>query len=44
MLIRSRDRGSYDPLSEMNRHSEQMFGDLMRPAESTQQLPSAVHP
>ena len=42
MLSRSRDRGFYDPLSEMNRLSEQMFGGLMRPAESTQQVPVAV--
>jgi hypothetical protein len=42
MLTRSRDRGFYDPLSEMNRHSEQVFGGLMRPAESTQQVPIAV--
>ena len=43
MLSRFRDRGFYDPLSEMNRLSEQMFGGLMRPAESTQQAPIAVH-
>jgi len=42
MLTRSRDRGFYDPLSETNRRSEQMFGNLMRPAESTQQVPIAV--
>ncbi len=42
MLSRSRDRGFYDPLNEMNRLSEQMFGGLMRPAESTQQVPVAV--
>lgn len=42
MLIRSRDRGFYDPLSEMNRYAEQMFGGLMGPAERTQQMPSAV--
>ena len=42
MLTRSRDRGFYDPLSEMNRLSEQKFGGLMRPAESTQQVPIAV--
>ncbi len=42
MLSRSRDRGFYDPLSEMNRLSEQMFGGLMRRAESTQQVPIAV--
>jgi len=43
MLTRSRDRGFYDPLSEMNRLSEQMFGGLMRPAESAQQVSIAVH-
>ena len=42
MLNRSSDRGFYDPLSEMNHLSEQMFGGLMRPAESTQQVPIAV--
>ena len=42
MLSRSRDRGFYDPLSEMNRLSEQMFGGLMRPAERTQQVPIMV--
>jgi hypothetical protein len=42
MLSRSGDRGFYDPLSAMNRLSEQMFGGLMRPAERTQQVPSAV--
>ena len=42
MLSRSRDRGFYDPLSEMNRLSEQMFGGLMSPAQSTQQVPVAV--
>ena len=42
MLTRSRDRGFYDPLSEMNCLSEQMCGGLMRPAESTQQVPTAV--
>ena len=42
MLSRSRDRGYYDPLSEMDRPSEQMVGGLMRPAESTRQVPVAV--
>ena len=42
MLSRSRVRGFYDPLSELNRPSEQMFGGLMRPAESTQQVPVAL--
>jgi hypothetical protein len=42
MLSRSRNRGSYDPLGEMNRLSEQTFGGLMRPAESIQQVPIAV--
>jgi hypothetical protein len=42
MLTRSSDRGFYDPLSEMDRPSEQKVGGLMRPAESTQQLPIAV--
>jgi hypothetical protein len=42
MLTRSRDRGFYDPLSEINRPSEQMFGGFMEPAESTQQVPIAV--
>ena len=42
MLSRSRDRGFYDPLSEMNRLSEQMFGGLMRPAESAKQVPIAA--
>jgi hypothetical protein len=39
---RSRDRGFYEPLCEMNRLSEQMFGGLMRLAERTQQVPIAV--
>jgi hypothetical protein len=42
MLSRSRDRGFYNPLNEMNRLSEQMFGGLMRSAESTQQVPIVV--
>ncbi len=42
MLSRSKHLGFYDPLSETNRLSEQMFGGLMRPAESTQQVPIAV--
>jgi hypothetical protein len=42
MLTRSKDRGFYDPLSEMNRLSEQMFGGLMRSAASPQQVPIAV--
>ena len=42
MLTRSSDRGFYDTLSEMNRLSEQMFGGLMRPVESTQQVPIAA--
>ena len=42
MLSRSRDGGFYDPLSEMDRPSEQMFGGLMSPAESIQQVPVAV--
>ena len=42
MLSRSRDRGFYDPLSEMDRPSEQMFGGLMRSAESIQQVSIAV--
>ena len=42
MLTRSKERGFYDPLSEMNRLSEQMFGGLMRPAASTRQVPVAV--
>ena len=42
MLSRSRDRGFYDTLSEMNRLSEQIFGGLMRSAESIQQVPIAV--
>jgi hypothetical protein len=42
MLSRSRDRGFYDPLSEMYRLSEQMFGGLMKTAGSTQQVPIAV--
>ena len=42
MLSRSSARGVYDPLSEMNRLFEQMFGGMMRSAESTQQVPIAV--
>ena len=42
MLTRSSDRGFYAPLSEMNRLFEKMFGGLMRPAESTQQVSIAV--
>ena len=42
MLSRSSDRGFYDPLSNVNRLSEQTFGGLMRSAESTQQVPIAV--
>jgi hypothetical protein len=42
MLNQSRDRRLYDPLSEMNRSSERMFVGLMRPAQSTQQVPIAV--
>jgi hypothetical protein len=42
MLSRSRDRGFYDPLSEMNRSSEPMFSGLMGPAEGTQQVPIVV--
>ena len=42
MLRRSRGCGFYDPLNEMNRLSKQMFGGLMRSAESTQQVPVAV--
>ncbi len=42
MLTRSRDRGFYYPLSEMNRLSEQIFGGLMGPAESVQQVAIAV--
>ena len=42
MLSRSRDRGFYNPLNEMNRLFEQMFYGLMRPAESTQQVSIAV--
>ena len=42
MLSRSRDHGFYDPLSEMNRLSEQKFGGLMGSEESTQQVPVAV--
>ena len=42
MLSRSRDRRFYDPLSKMNRLSEQMFGGLMRSAESIQLVPIAV--
>ena len=37
MMSRYRGRGFYDPLSEMNRLFEQMFGGLTRRAESTQQ-------
>ena len=42
MLTRSKERGFYDPLSEMNRLSEHRFGGLMRTAGSTQQVPIAV--
>jgi len=42
MLSRSRNCGFYNPLNERNRLSEQMFGGLMRPAGSTQQVPMAV--
>jgi hypothetical protein len=42
MLSRSRNRGFYNPLNERNRLSEEMFGGLMRPVESTQQVPIAV--
>ena len=42
MLNRSSDRRFYDPLREINRQSEQMFGGVMGPAESTQQVPVAV--
>ena len=42
MLNRSSDRRLLDPLREINRRSEQMFGGVMRPAESTQQVPIAV--
>jgi hypothetical protein len=42
MLSRSRDRGFYDTLSEMNHLVEQMFGGLTRSAESIQQVPIAV--
>lgn len=42
MLTQSSDRRFYDPLREINRQSEQMFGGVMRPAESTQQVPIAV--
>jgi hypothetical protein len=42
MLSRSRDRGLYDPLGGVNRSSERMFVGLMRPAQSTQQVPIAV--
>jgi hypothetical protein len=44
MLSRSRDRGFCDPLSEMNRLSEQMFGGLMKPVESSRQVSIAVRP
>jgi HSP20 family protein len=37
MLSRYRGRGFYDPLSEMNRLFDQMFGGVSRRAESTQQ-------
>ena len=37
MMSRYRGRGFYDPLSEMNRLFEQMFGGLPRRAESTRQ-------
>ena len=42
MLNRFGDRRFYDPLREINRQSEQMFGGVMRPAEGTQQVPTAV--
>ena len=42
MPSRPRARGIYDPLSEMNRLSEQMFGGLMGSEKSTQQVPVAV--
>jgi hypothetical protein len=42
MLSQTRDRRLYDPLSEMNRSSERMFVGLIRPAQSTQQVPIAV--
>ena len=42
MPSRSRDRVLYDRLSEMNRSSGRTFVGLMRPAQSTQQVPIAV--
>jgi len=42
MLSQSRDRRLYDPLSEMNRSSERMFGGLTRSVQSTKQMPIAV--
>ena len=42
MLSQTRDRRLYDPLSEMNRSSERMFVGLIRPAQSTQQVPIEV--
>ena len=44
MRSRSRDRGFYEPLCEMNRLSEQMFGGLMKPVESSRQVSIAVRP
>jgi len=37
MMSRYRGRGFYDPLSEMNRLFDQMFGGLTQRTESTQQ-------
>jgi len=42
MMSRYRGRGFYDPLSEMNRLFDQMFGGLTRRAESTQQESSVT--
>jgi hypothetical protein len=42
VLNRSRDRGFYHPLGEMNRLSEQMFGGLMGSAEGNHRVPIVV--
>ena len=42
MLSRSRDRGFYDPLSEMNRSFGRTFGGLMGPAEGAQRMTVVV--
>jgi HSP20 family protein len=41
MLSRYKGRGFYDPLSEMNRMFEQMFGGLARRAGTTQEVQGA---